>query len=184
MASQDGGPLQADSWSDPRDESGYSAEDLITLGFVNPPAHQKLVTDTPALADVALIRTTRCCWSAARARCTRARRRHLRGLKDDRGHLPHNLRAAPHATVHRRPSGGRQDLDRLRELRRGLRDDYVGRSIQPFRIEDEARALEGTNFIVQSWLRPHVVRDGLLITGQQQYSGAPAARAIIEAVGR
>jgi putative intracellular protease/amidase len=60
----------------------------------------------------------------------------------------------------------------------------VGRSIQPFRIEDEARALEGTNFIVQSWLRPHVVRDGLLITGQQQYSGAPAARAIIEAVGR
>lgn len=32
----------------------YSAEDLITLGFVNSPAHQKLVTDTPALADVAL----------------------------------------------------------------------------------------------------------------------------------
>jgi putative intracellular protease/amidase len=28
------------------------------------------------------------------------------------------------------------------------------------------------------------VRDGLLVTGQQQYSGAAAARLVIEALGR
>ena len=32
--SPDGGKLVADSWSDPRDESKYSATDLISLGFM------------------------------------------------------------------------------------------------------------------------------------------------------
>jgi putative intracellular protease/amidase len=62
-------------------------------------------------------------------------------------------------------------------------DDYVGRRIQPFRIEDEARKLEGTNFIVNSRFKPHAVRDGNLITGQQQYSGTAAARLMIAALG-
>jgi putative intracellular protease/amidase len=62
-------------------------------------------------------------------------------------------------------------------------DDYVGRRIQPFWIEDEARKLENTNFIVQGRFKPHAVREGNLITGQQQYSGAAAARLMIEALG-
>ncbi len=33
IASPDAGPLTADSFSDPEDESGYSAHDLISLGF-------------------------------------------------------------------------------------------------------------------------------------------------------
>jgi putative intracellular protease/amidase len=62
-------------------------------------------------------------------------------------------------------------------------DDYVGQRIQPFWIEDEARKLENTNFIVKGRFKPHAVRDGNLITGQQQYSGAAAARLIVEALG-
>jgi putative intracellular protease/amidase len=62
-------------------------------------------------------------------------------------------------------------------------DEFVGQRVQPFRIEDEARKLEGTNFTVASRFKSHAVRDGLLITGQQQYSGAAAARLIIEALG-
>src|SRR2546430_4401219 len=54
VASPDGGALQADSWSDPRDESGYSAADLLSLGFVNSPTHRKLVEDSTALADVSV----------------------------------------------------------------------------------------------------------------------------------
>ena len=38
--------------SDPRDESGYSADDLISLGFINSPAHMKLVEESKPLADV------------------------------------------------------------------------------------------------------------------------------------
>jgi putative intracellular protease/amidase len=63
-------------------------------------------------------------------------------------------------------------------------DDIVGKKIQPFWIEDEAKQLPNTNFIVDSRFKPHAVRDGNLITGQQQYSGAAAARLIVEALGR
>ena len=61
-------------------------------------------------------------------------------------------------------------------------DAYVGKTIQPFRIEDEAKKMAGTSFIVDSRFKSHAVRDGNLITGQQQYSGA-AARLVIETLG-
>jgi putative intracellular protease/amidase len=63
-------------------------------------------------------------------------------------------------------------------------DEYVGTRIQPFWIEDEARVLDGTNFVVHERFRPHAVRHGNLVTGQQQYSGAAAARLVIDALGR
>ena len=63
-------------------------------------------------------------------------------------------------------------------------DAAVGQTLQPFRIEDRARALGGTNFVVHGAFRPHAVRDGNLITGQQQYSGAAAARLVIDALGQ
>ncbi len=63
-------------------------------------------------------------------------------------------------------------------------DAYVGRTIQPFRIEDEARRLPDTNFTVAGRFRPHAVRDGLLVTGQQQYSGTAVAQLVVQALGR
>jgi putative intracellular protease/amidase len=62
-------------------------------------------------------------------------------------------------------------------------DEYVGRRIQPFWIEEEARKIPNTNFIVSGRFKSHAVRDGNLITGQQQYSGAAAARLLIGALG-
>ena len=62
-------------------------------------------------------------------------------------------------------------------------DEFVGRTIQPFRIEDEAKKIPNTNFIVSGRFKSHAVRDGNLITGQQQYSASAAARLIIEALG-
>ena len=62
-------------------------------------------------------------------------------------------------------------------------DEYAGQKIQPFWIEDEARTLPNTNFVVHSMFTPSAVRDGLLITGQQQYSGAAAAELVVEALG-
>jgi putative intracellular protease/amidase len=63
-------------------------------------------------------------------------------------------------------------------------DNFVGQRIQPFWIEDEARQIPGTNFVVDQMFREFAVRDGRLVTGQQQYSGAAAARLVIEALGR
>jgi putative intracellular protease/amidase len=60
----------------------------------------------------------------------------------------------------------------------------VGRTIHPFRIETEARAIPGTNFITHNAFTPFAVRDGRLITGQQVDSGLATAKLVIEALGR
>src|ERR1700739_3959111 len=51
-ASPEGGKVEMDSLSDPRDESKWSAEDLITMGFVNTPQLMELLEDTPKLSDL------------------------------------------------------------------------------------------------------------------------------------
>ena len=43
--------------------------------------------------------------------------------------------------------------------------------------------MDDTNFVVASRFTPFALRDGNLVTGQQQYSGAAAARLVIEALG-
>jgi putative intracellular protease/amidase len=63
-------------------------------------------------------------------------------------------------------------------------DAWVGQRIQPFWIEDEAKKLEGTNFVVTSMFKPFALRDGNLITGQQQFSGGAAAEMVVAALGR
>ena len=62
-------------------------------------------------------------------------------------------------------------------------DEFVGKRIQPFWIEEEARKIKGTNFIVDGRFKAHAVRDGNLITGQQQFSGGAVARRVVEALG-
>src|SRR5690606_20083454 len=57
-------------------------------------------------------------------------------------------------------------------------DDFVGQRLQLFWIESEARKLEGTNFVVDQMFRKFAVRDGLLVTGQQQFSGVATARLV------
>src|SRR5918999_667760 len=54
VASPDGGPVAVDAWSDPRDSSGYSSEDLVSMGALNTPAIAALLEDTPAVRDLDL----------------------------------------------------------------------------------------------------------------------------------
>jgi putative intracellular protease/amidase len=61
-------------------------------------------------------------------------------------------------------------------------DRAVGQTVMPFRIEDELRK-HGANYVQGGVFKAFVVRDGQLITGQQQFSGAKVADAVIAAVG-
>src|SRR5262249_3537680 len=54
IASPDGGDLGADSWSDPRDDSKYSEDDLLSLGFLTSPKYSQLIKDTRSLDQVDL----------------------------------------------------------------------------------------------------------------------------------
>jgi putative intracellular protease/amidase len=67
-----------------------------------------------------------------------------------------------------------------------IEEDYsdaaVGQKVMPFRIEDEAHK-RGANFVVGGLFCAFAVRDGNLITGQQQYSGAKVAEMFVQSLG-
>ena len=63
-------------------------------------------------------------------------------------------------------------------------DNAVGMKIQPYRIEDEARKIENTNFKVVAPFMAYAIEDNNLITGQQQNSGALAAEMVINQLNK
>jgi putative intracellular protease/amidase len=193
VCSPDGGRLEADSWSDPRDGSGYSASDLISLGFISSAEHMPLVEHSKPVAEVRVDDYDGVLFVGGQGP--------MYTFYDDS--RVHELVAGfyetgkptaviCHATcvlLKARRRDGRLLVEGrtwtgFANSEERYADDFVGQKIQPFWIEDEARQLDGTNFIVDSRFKSHAVRDGNLITGQQQYSGAAAARLIVEALGR
>jgi putative intracellular protease/amidase len=54
--------------------------------------------------------------------------------------------------------------------------------VMPWRIEDELKKL-GANYVQAGLWRSFAIRDGNLVTGQQNFSGAETAKAVIEALG-
>lgn len=53
----------------------------------------------------------------------------------------------------------------------------------PWRIEDELKRL-GANFVQAGLWKGFAIRDGNLVTGQQNFSGTEVAQTNLEAVGR
>jgi putative intracellular protease/amidase len=192
VASPDGGRLEGDAWSDPRDKSGYSADDLLSLGFLSSPEHMRLVEQSKPLADVAVDDYDAVLlvggqgpmysfWNDERVH-------RLLASFYEAGKVTAVICHATCLLLRTRLSDGRLLVDGktwtgFANSEERYADDFVGQKIQPFWIEDEARKLENTNFIVNGRFKPHALRDGNLITGQQQYSGTAAARLIVEALG-
>lgn len=193
IASPDGGALVADSFSDPRDASGYSAADILSRGFLESPTHAALVENTPALADldqdsfdaVFLVGGQGPMYTFRHNASVEALVVRFATEGKVAAVVCHATCVLLDATT---PSGDLLVTGRtwtgFANSEEDVADAFVGQRIQPFRIEDEARALPGTNFVVHAAFAPHAVRDGGLITGQQQHSGAAAARLVIEALGR
>ena len=55
--------------------------------------------------------------------------------------------------------------------------------VMPWRIEDELRKL-GANYVQAGLWRGFAIRDGNLITGQQNFSGEETARLLLDTLGR
>jgi putative intracellular protease/amidase len=192
IASPDGGRLEADSWSDPRDDSRYSADDLLSLGFINSPEHMKLVEASMPIAEIAADEYDAALFIGGQSPMYtffEDERVHdlLAGFYEQ-GRVTAVICHATCTLLRSRLSDGRPLVENktwtgFANSEEQFADDYVGQRIQPFWIEDEARKLERTNFIVNGRFKAHAVRDGNLITGQQQYSGRAAARLMIQALG-
>ncbi|MEM8860988.1 MAG: type 1 glutamine amidotransferase domain-containing protein [Chloroflexota bacterium] len=192
IASPEGGALQGDSWSDPRDESKYSASDLLSLGFISSPDHAALVENTTKLSDVNLDDYDAVFLVGGQAPMktfyTDARVHEFVAQAYEAGKVTAVVCHATNVLLKTTLSNG--DLlvkgktwTGFANAEEEFADAFVGKKIQPFWIEEEARKIDESNFIVNGAFKAHAVRDGNLITGQQQYSGAAAARLVIEALG-
>jgi putative intracellular protease/amidase len=55
--------------------------------------------------------------------------------------------------------------------------------VMPWRIEDEMKRI-GANYVQAGMWRGFAIRDGNLITGQQNFSGTETANLLVETLGR
>lgn len=188
-----GGALEGDSYSDPEDASGYSADDLLSLGFKRSPKHRALLADTRPIADVDPADYDAVFLVGGQSPMFTFRGdpavQRLVAAFYEAGKITALVCHATALLLDVRLADGEllvagKTWTGFADAEERYADSYVGRRIQPFWIEDEARKIAGTNFIVDQAFRPFAVRDGRLITGQQQHSGAAAARLVIEALGR
>jgi putative intracellular protease/amidase len=193
IASPKGGDLIADGYSDPEDESGYSAHDLISLGFKKSPQHAALLQNTKSIVDVTVEEYDAIFLAGGQSpMITMIEDTTLHRFVARAYEARKIVAIVCHATcvlLRTRLSNG--DLLVKGKTWTGFAnseekyaDQFAKMRIQPFWIEDEARKIDETNFIVDSMFKPFAVREGNLITGQQQYSGSAAAKLVIEALGR
>lgn len=193
LASPRGGRTTVDAYSDPRDPSGYSAADVISRGVLGTPEMASRLETTLRLADVNLAEFDAIFVCGGQSPMVT--------FIDDPALHDFVARAYEagkivalvcHGTcvlLKVRTSDGRLLVEGktwtgFANSEERFAEQAVGSRIQPFWIETEARKIAGTNFITHNAFEEFAVRDGRLITGQQQHSGAAAARLVIAALGR
>jgi putative intracellular protease/amidase len=191
VASPNGGKVEADALSDPRDPSKWSIDDILSLGFLTSPLTSRLIENTPKLADLdwakydALVicggqspmftfrdneDLKRCILAFYESnRLTCAFCHGVSGLVDVK--LPNGEYLVKGKTV----TG-------FANVEEDYGDTFVGQKIMPWRLEDTLRE-RGANYVQGGLFKPFSVRDGNLITGQQQYSARKVADAVIAALG-
>lgn len=193
IVSPKGGDLVADAYSDPEDASGYSAADLLSLGFKTSPAHAGLLKGTQSIAAADLAGYDAIFVIGGQSpMVTMIDDTALHAFVARAWELGKIVALVCHGTcvlLKTRLSDGEllvkgKTWTGFADSEEDFADSFVGKRIQPFRIEEEAKTLAGTNFVVHGMFEPFAIRDGRLITGQQQNSGAAAARLVIEALGR
>ena len=192
IASPQGGRVELDSLSDPRDASGYSAHDVLSMGFLSTPKLATLLDATPAIVQFRAAEFDALYVAGGQSPMFTFRDdAALRGLIRDFHEAGKVVAVVCHGTAalldvtlsDGSPLIRGRHITGFANSEEDFADQVVGQKVMPFRIEDEAKKL-GANFVAAPAFRPHAVRDGNLITGQQQYSGRAAALLTIEALGR
>lgn len=191
LVSTQGGKLEMDSYSNPMDASGYSAGDIISLGFMQKNEFMDMLNNTKSLSEVhhqdyqAIFLV-----GGQGPMYTFKGNLALQKLFVSFYEAGKPAAAVCHSTtllLEARLSNG--DLlvkgktwTGFANAEEDFADQAVGMKIQPYRIEDEARQLADTHFKVAAPFSSYAIQDGLFITGQQQNSGAAAAELVVAAI--
>jgi putative intracellular protease/amidase len=191
IASPRGGKVEFDKDSDPRDPGGYSAHDILSMGFIHTPHLMALLDDTKSLDDVRVENYDAIVVAGGQSPMfTFPAETHLHHLMAQFYEAEKVTAALCHGTcalLFVKLSDGRhliegKTITGFANVEEDFADQYVGQKLMPFRIEDEAKKL-GANFITGGLFKAFTARDGRLITGQQQFSGRATAQEVIRALG-
>src|SRR5262249_24130890 len=191
IASPDGGKVEMDALSDPRDDSRWSSEDLITMGFVNTPELMALLEDTPKLVDLDLDDFDAIMIAGGLAPMFSYRHNH-----DVHDAIRRFYEAEKPTAIYCHGTAALVDLKLsdgsylvagktitgFSNHEEDYSDAYVGQTVMPFRVEDILKE-RGANYVQGGLFKAFTVRDGRLLTGQQQYSGRKVAQELIEVLG-
>ena len=188
LASTEGGEVVMDGYSDPTDASGYSSHDVISLGYMQQEWFNQMLKNTKKLTEVNADD-----YDAIFLVGGQGPMYTFRGNNDLSGLFASFFESGkPSASVchsttlllEAKGSDGEllvkgKTWTGFANAEEDFADQAVGQKIQPYRIEDEARKIAGTTFKVAAPFSSYAITDGNLITGQQQNSGAAAARMVV-----
>ncbi|MFO6448240.1 type 1 glutamine amidotransferase domain-containing protein [Erythrobacter sp. NE805] len=197
--SPDGGRCEPDAMSDPRDPSGYSETDLISMGFIATPRLAALVEDTKPVSDLAVANFDAIVVAGGQApmftfeTATTLHETFVAFYEAGKvaAALCHGTAILRYAELSNgEPLVRGKTVTGFANVEEDFADNAVwsmgalprDKHVMPWRIEDELKAL-GANYIQAGLWRGFAVRDGNLVTGQQNFSGAETAAKVIEALG-
>jgi len=191
IASPAGGKVEFDQLSDPRDASRWSANDLISMGFVNTPELMALLEETPKLADLDVDDFDALMIAGGLSPMWTFRdneplqRKIVEFYEAEKPVAVYCHGTA--ALVDSKLSDGSylvegKTVTGFANVEEDYSDTFVGQTVMPWRVEDAFKE-RGANYVQGGLFKAFVVRDGRLITGQQQYSSRKVADALIEMLG-
>lgn len=191
LFSPEGGELYIDDYSDPHADHGYSADDQISKDFLADDGKRALLDATRPLAELAVddFDTVFLVGGQGPMQTFRGNAEVESVVRDFHG-AGKPTTVVCHATavlLDATDTSGSLIVDGKRwtgftSAEEAYAESAVGQKIQPFWIEDEATKIPGTTFVAGEPMTSHAIQDGNLITGQQQNSGAEAARLAIGAL--
>lgn len=189
LASTEGGEIKMDGYSDPTDASGYSAHDIISLGYMQHDWFNAMLKNTKALDAVNMANYDAIFLVGGQGPMYTFRgNTKLENLFASFYEAGKPSAAVCHSTtllLEAKLSNGEllvkgKTWTGFADAEEDFADQAVGQKIQPYRIEEEARKLADTNFKVAQPFSSYAITDGNLVTGQQQNSGAAAARMLVD----
>ena len=188
LASTEGGKVEMDGYSNPMHESGYAAHDVISLGYMLNTWFEDLLANTRKLTEVKADDYDAIFLVGGQAPMYTFRGNHdLENLFANFYESGKPSAAVCHSTTllleAKKANGELIVKDKVwtgfADAEEEYADQAVGQKIQPNRIEEEARKIQGTTFKVAPAFSSYAITDGNLITGQQQNSGAAAAKMVV-----
>ncbi len=188
IASTEGGEILMDAYSDPTDASGYAADDVISMGYLQFDWFQEQLKTTRKFSDLDPSNYKAIFLVGGQGPMYTFRgNEELQDLFVSFFESGKPSAAVCHSTtllLEAKKADGEllvkgKSWTGFANAEEDFADQAVGQKIQPYRIEDEARKIRDTTFKVAEPFSSFAITDGNLITGQQQNSGAAAAKMVV-----